>query len=205
MAKSQQYVLKKSLHFTKHKFYGRVGDTFLYTQPPESKVVVSRNGDLVANFPLPEASLLGLVHAGYFESVLQDAKEDVIEGVKGVVEVIKSTAAEIVSAVKDGEGVAGVTAALTEGATEVKAEIKEAAQELGGDVKNEVVVIADTLGLAEQAKAEIAAQEGLGLGDEDHNEDADVNEDTGEVTGESAEVKGKKKATSKSKKPATSN
>lgn len=207
MAKTEQYVLKKSLHFTKHKFYGRVGDTFLYTVPPESRMVVSRNGDLVANFPLPEASLLGLLKAGYFESVLQDVKEDIVAAGQGIMSAVESAAEAVLDAVKGGEGFAAIKDAVIEGAEGVGGAVTEAATEIVADVKNEVVVVEDALGLAEKAKAEIQATEGIvPAGDEDDEPEAEaeLNEDTGEVMGESAEVQGTKKK-AKAKKAATSN
>ncbi len=62
MSNPTQFVLQKALHFTLHKFYGRIGDVLYYTSP---KTLVYRSGDLVAKFDLPQTSVNALIKSEF--------------------------------------------------------------------------------------------------------------------------------------------
>ena len=158
MSNPTQFVLKKALHFTLHKFYGRVGDVLHYTAP---KTLVYRHGDLVAKFDLPQTSVNGLIKAMFLE---EHVNEEV-----AAPEVPEAPEAPVVAAPET---------------PEVPAEAPEAPAEIPAAVEAEVAPSPTPEELAAAAKEQILAVE-LPVDDEgDDNEGVDIDAEEAPVVEE---------------------
>lgn len=164
MSNPTQFVLKKALHFTLHKFYGRVGDVLHYTAP---KTLVYRHGDLVAKFDLPQTSVNGLIKAMFLE---EHVNEEV--------------AAPEVPEAPEAPAAPEAPVVATPETPEVPVDAPEAPAETPAAVEAEVAPTPSPEELAAAAKEQILAVE-LPVDDEgDDNEGVDIDAEEAPVVEE---------------------
>ena len=94
MSSVTQYVVKKPIHFTTHKYYAKVSDLMMY-QPP--KATIYRLGKLVTSFNLSGSSVDALVKSGlltHMAGAVAPVEESIPQSLSPVVEPELPKAAE---------------------------------------------------------------------------------------------------------------